>query len=84
MVNVAAAKPAARPATTRVSRAAAAPIVAQNSGPRAGGGAQPLLTPSGSGIAALNDLVISQSDGVNGLVSLPGLKKNRSGQISWT
>ena len=42
------------------------------------------MTLSGNGIAALNDLVISQSDGDNGLVSLPGLKKNRSGHLSWT
>jgi hypothetical protein len=83
LVGLAAAAPAGA-TTTRISRAAAAPIVAPNSGPRAGGGAQPLLTQSGSGIAALNDLVISQSDGVNGLVSLPGLKKNRSGHHSWT
>jgi hypothetical protein len=81
LVGLAAAAPAGA-TTTRISRAAAAPIVAPNSGPRAGGGARPLLTQSGSGIAALNDLVISQSDGVNGLVSLPGLKKNRSGHLS--
>jgi hypothetical protein len=83
LVGLAAAAPAGA-TTTRISRTAAAPIVAPNSGPRAGRGAQPLLTQSGCGIAALNDLVISQSDGVNGLVSLPGLKKNRSGHHSWT
>jgi hypothetical protein len=75
---------AAGATTTRISRAAVAPIVAPNSGPRAGGGVQSLLTQSGNGTTALNDLVISQSDGVNGLLSLPGLKKNRSGHLSWT
>ena len=48
VVNLAAAKPAARPATTRVSRVAAAPIVAPNSAPRAGGGDQSLTTQSGT------------------------------------
>ena len=42
------------------------------------------MTQSGNEITTLNDLVISQSDGDNGLVSLPGLKKNRSRHLSWT
>ena len=78
VVNIAAATPAG-PATTRISRAAAAPIVASNSGPRAGGGAQPLVALSGNGLTTLHDLAISALDGDNGLVSLPGLKKDRSG-----
>ena len=41
------------------------------------------MTRSGNEITTLHDLVISQSDGDNGLVSLPGLKKNRSGHLSW-
>src|SRR5439155_11110055 len=64
----AAAKPAG-PATTRTSRAAAAPLVAPNSGPHPGGGPQPLVTPSGNELTTLHDLVISQSDGDNGLVA---------------
>jgi hypothetical protein len=73
----------AGPATTRVSRAAAAPIVAPNSGPRAGGGNQPLVPLSGTELAPLNDLVISQLDGDNRLMSLPGLRKNKSRHLSW-
>jgi sigma-70-like protein len=82
-VDIAAAKPAARPATTRISRAAAAPMVAPNSGPRAGGGDQPLVTLSGNDQTTLHDLVISELDADNGLASLPGLKKNRSGHLDF-
>jgi hypothetical protein len=83
VVNLAAAKPAARPATTRVSRIAAAPMIAANSASRAGGGDQSLTTLSGNEVTTLNDLVISQSDGASGLVSLSGLKKNGSRHLSW-
>jgi hypothetical protein len=58
--------------------------VTPNSGPRGGGGDQPLVTLSGNGLTAVGDLVISQPDGDNGPVSLPGFKKNRSGHLSWT
>jgi hypothetical protein len=78
VVNVAAATPAG-PATTRISRTAAAPIVASNPGPRAGGGNQPVVPLSGNGLTTLNDLAISALDGDNGLVPLTGLKKDRSG-----
>jgi hypothetical protein len=81
VVNVAAATPAG-PAMRRTSRAAAAPIVASNSGPRAGGGDQPLVTRSGNELTTLHDLVIAPLDGDNGLVSLPGLKKNGSRHLS--
>jgi hypothetical protein len=74
----------AGPATTRFSRAAAASIVAPNPGRRAGGGAQPFVTLSGNEPTNLHDLAISALDGDNGLVSVPGLKKNRSGHLSWT
>jgi hypothetical protein len=73
----------AGPATTRIARAAAALVVAPNSRPRAGGGDQPLVTRSGNGITTLHDLLISPLDGENGLVSLAGLKKNRSGHLAW-
>jgi hypothetical protein len=76
VVNLAAAKLAARPATTRVSRVAAAPIAAPSSGSLAGGGDQSVTALSGNEVTTLNDLVISQSDGVNGLMSLSGPKKN--------
>jgi hypothetical protein len=82
MVDIGAATPAG-PATTTIAQAAAAPNVAPNSGPSAGGGDRPLVTPSGNEQTTLHDLVISQSDGDNGLVSLPGLKKNRSRHLSW-
>jgi len=82
-ITSAAATPAG-PATRSVSRAAAAPLVASNSGPRAGGGAQPLVTLSGNEPTTLHDLAISALDGDNGLVPLPGLKKNRSRYLSWT
>jgi hypothetical protein len=82
VVDIAAATPAG-PATTGIAPAAAAPIVAPNSGPRSGGGARPLVTQSGNELATLHDLVISQSDGGNGLVPLPGLKKKGSGHLSW-
>jgi hypothetical protein len=39
---------------------------------------------SGTELAPLNDLVISQLDGDNGLMSLPGLRKNKSRHLSWT
>jgi hypothetical protein len=81
VVHRGAATPAG-PATRRVSRAGAGPIAAPNSGPRAGGGAQPVAALSGNGITTLNDVAISQSDGDYELVSLPGLKKNRSGHRS--
>jgi hypothetical protein len=42
VVDIAAATPAG-PAPTRISRAAAAPVMAPNSGPRAGGGDRPLV-----------------------------------------
>jgi hypothetical protein len=35
------------------------------------------VTLSGHELTTLHDLVISQSDGGNGLVSLPGLKKTK-------
>jgi hypothetical protein len=82
VVNLAAAKPAARPATTKVSRVTAAPIAAPSSGLLAGSGDQSVTAPSGNEVTTLNDLVISQSDGVNGLMSLPGLKKKASGHLS--
>ena len=66
----------------RSSRAPAALVVAPNSGPRAGGVAQPLATQSDNEITTLHDLVISQSDSDNGLVSLAVLKKNRSRHLS--
>jgi hypothetical protein len=71
------------PATTRISRVAAAPSVTPNSGPRAGSGAQSFTTLSGNDQTTLHDLVISQLDAGNGLVSLPGLKKNRARHLSW-
>jgi hypothetical protein len=56
--------------------------VAPNSGPLASGGDQSLTTLSGNEVTTLNDLVISQLDGVNGLMSLPGLKKNGARHLS--
>jgi hypothetical protein len=80
-VSTPAGTPAGR-ATTSISRAAATPIVAPNSGPPAVGGNRPLVTQSGNGPTTLHDLAISQLSGENGLVSLPGIKKKGSGQLS--
>jgi hypothetical protein len=46
--------------------------------PSAAGASHSAGTSAGKKLTTLHDLVISQSDGVNGLVSLPGLKKNGS------
>jgi hypothetical protein len=73
----------AGPATTSISPAAAAPIAAPNPGPTPGGGARPLVTQSGNEMTTLHDLAIAQLDGDDGLVSLPGLKKNRPRHLSW-
>jgi hypothetical protein len=80
-VDIAAATPAG-PATKRLSRAAAAPVVAPNLGPRAGGGNQLLVARSGNKPTTLHNPVISRSGGDSGLVSLPGLKGNRSRHLS--
>jgi hypothetical protein len=82
VVDIAAATPAG-PATTGIPGAAAATTGATNPGPQAGGGAQPLVTLSSNDQATLHDMVIAQSDGDNELVPLAGLKKNRSGHLSW-
>ncbi|HEY2158569.1 MAG TPA: hypothetical protein VGH33_23265, partial [Isosphaeraceae bacterium] len=71
-------------ATTSMSPAAAASIAAPNPVPTPGGGAQARVTQPRNVMTALHDLVISQTESDDGLVSLPGLKKNRSGHLSWT
>jgi hypothetical protein len=52
--------------------------------PQAGSASHSDATPSGNQAAALNDLVISQSDGAGGLMPLPGLAKNGSRRLSST
>ena len=74
--------PAAGQTTTKISRAAVAHIVAPNSGHAQSDGDQPLVTRSGNEVTTMHDLVISQLGGNDGLVSLPGLKKNSSGRLS--
>jgi hypothetical protein len=50
--------------------------------PQASSASHSVGTPAGSATTALHDLAISALDGENGLVSVPGLKKNRSGHLS--
>jgi hypothetical protein len=83
VVHRGAATPAG-PATRRASRAGAAPVAASNSDPRARGGVQPRMTATGQAPTTLHDLAISQLDGDNGLVSLPGTKKKNSRDLSRT
>ena len=50
--------------------------------PGAGGVSHTVAAPAGNDLTTLHDLVISQSVGDNGLVSLPGPKKNRPRHLS--
>jgi hypothetical protein len=72
----------AGPPMTRPWWVAGAPIVAPNPGPSAGGGAQRRVTRSGNGRTTLHAPIISRPGGVSGLVSLPGLGRNRSRHLS--